>query len=374
MFEDVVFLVSVLVAWAALYVVSRLTDLKRFGVRVEPLFLMKDSPRLRGLLDALSTKNKGMWVVLLHASVVISAGLMAYSLYFLINNIPRFFIRRGYPAAVVPLLPGITVRVYWLPYIIISALVAVLSHELAHGVAARIHRIPIKSAGVFVVFVLPGGFVEPDEEKFEESPLLKRLHVLSAGPSANLVVGALAMLLLTACFASPSGVFITEVARGGPAAAAGLGRWDIIYSVNGTRVRDAYSFYQCVGSASPGEKLLLETSRGEVVVTVCNRSGRAYIGVSRYYTYYPTRFGLWPQASIHLYLSLYWIFILSLSAAIFNMLPLYPFDGERFLYYVVGALVKRGGRWVRIALNAACLSIFALNVALSILRFGITLL
>ncbi|RLI30259.1 hypothetical protein DRO48_03565 [Candidatus Bathyarchaeota archaeon] len=370
MTEDMVFLLWVLVAWAALYLASRLTDLKRFGVDVKPFLVTKDSPKMREFLDRLSGWNRRVWLAVFNITTVVAALMMAYAVYFLYVNIQRLVSLVGRPVMVMPALPGITIHAYWVPYFMAAALVVILSHEMAHGVAARVHNIPVKSAGVFLVFVLPGGFVEPDEEKFEKAPVLQKLHVLSAGPVANFVIALLVFLLLSSCFAASSGVFVMEVAKNSPADAAGIGRWDVIYAINGTPIRSAYDYYVYVNSTVPGESLLLETNRGVFRVVVRNCSGRACLGINRYYNFYPLRLRVPPQVSIHAYLTAYWTFLISGSAAIFNMLPLYPFDGERFLYSIVERLLGRGGKWVRGMLNVVCFSLFLLNMLLSLFRFG----
>jgi membrane-associated protease RseP (regulator of RpoE activity) len=57
--------------------------------------------------------------------------------------------------------------------------------------------------------------------------------------------------------------------------------------------------------------------------------------------------------------------------AIFNMLPLYPFDGERVLYYPLERLVKKRKKELRISLSAFTLGLFALNVVISLWRYGL---
>ena len=66
----------------------------------------------------------------------------------------------------------------------------------------------------------------------------------------------------------------------------------------------------------------------------------------------------------------FWISIVFVSVAIINMLPLYMFDGDRFLDCLLKALGIGRTKEIRIVASSASLAILGLNFALSILRFG----
>jgi len=53
------------------------------------------------------------------------------------------------------------------------------------------------------------------------------------------------------------------------------------------------------------------------------------------------------------------------------MLPLYPFDGEKFLYYSLKKIVKNRHYEARILFNAICLGLIAINMAMSFIRYGL---
>jgi len=77
------------------------------------------------------------------------------------------------------------------------------------------------------------------------------------------------------------------------------------------------------------------------------------------------------QMAYYLFNQLYWIYLISINVAIFNMLPLYPFDGDGFLVALTGALKKETGYKLRVMINAISLLTLAANLTLSFSRFGL---
>lgn len=83
------------------------------------------------------------------------------------------------------------------------------------------------------------------------------------------------------------------------------------------------------------------------------------------------RWDLLPmQIAYYLSNQLFWIGLLSLNVAIFNMLPLYPLDGDCFLITLVEALKKGSGSKVRAMMSAISLLVLAANLTLTFFRFG----
>ncbi|WP_367883132.1 site-2 protease family protein [Thermococcus peptonophilus] len=70
-------------------------------------------------------------------------------------------------------------------------------HELSHGIVARADKLPLKSVGLVLLAVIPGAFVEPDEEELAKAPLRSRLRVYGAGSMANITTAIITALLIT---------------------------------------------------------------------------------------------------------------------------------------------------------------------------------
>jgi len=377
---ELTFLLGVAVFWAVLYLLAHVFHLDKHGLDVKPAYFMYKSEALNSFLDRAANKWRFFWLVWSNIGLAFSIGLMVLGIiYFLVNNLLHIFQPISQAASFVLLIPVLTIRLYWLPYFFLAAVVIILSHELAHGVVARLEGIPVLSTGVLGFLLFPGAFVEPDEKEFEKASLLARLRMLATGSSTNLVTALLVTLLMTGLFVpSTAGVLIQEVVPNGPADKAGLQQWDVIKAINGTPILGPQNFSDFMSKVQPNTMLTVivlhdnkEEPRNITTAADATNSSRAIIGIGGGFGYRPNRLGLDQYSGVHLFWALFWIYLLGVNVAIFNMLPAFPFDGEKVLYYPLDSLVKKRKRELRWALNIVIWGLFALNVALSFWRYGL---
>ena len=375
---ELTFLIGLVVFWVILYLIATIFHLDKHGLDVKPGYFMYKSDKLNSSIDRLAKKKPFLWTVSANIGVALSFGLMAFSLYFLINNLIRFS-QVGQISYVAPVVPGLTLSLVWLPFFFFAAAVVILPHEFAHGIVSRLEGIPVLSTGVFAFLVFFGAFVEPDEKEFEKTSLIGRLRMLSVGSSTNLVTAILTSLLLLGLFAPPTGILIHETVRDGPVAQAGLGQWDVIQAINNTQITSYGDFYSYMANVTPGQNLKLTVLHNNQVQDLTiktepapDNSSRPIIGIlNSWANYQPNRLGLDQYTGVNFYWTLFWIYLIALSVAIFNMPPLYPFDGERVLYYPLERLVKKHKKELRISLSAFTLGLFALNIIISLWRYGL---
>jgi len=368
------FLLILIAFWAILYVLGRVFHLEKYGLEVGPAYFIYKSGKMKAAVEALAQKRSKLWRTLCNVSLVIAIGLVIYSVYFFVSNILGFFFLGEVATRVSLIIPGITLRLYWIPYFLIAGAVIVVTHEVAHGIAAKLEKIPIESAGVMLALVFPGAFVEPNEEKFEKAPTLSKLRMVAVGSATNLVTGLLVLLLLLTLF-TPAGIMILETKEGGPLAKAGLGQWDSIYAVNGTQISNDLELYNYMtasdNNVSAGDILNLDTNKGTIPINVTEGEWIDAIGLTYYWNYFRCRLGLGYTPAIHFQLALTWILLLAVAVAIFNMLPAYPFDGDKMVYYILERVMKRGLREARILITAICFGLMATSIALSFIQHGL---
>lgn len=251
--------------------------------------------------------------------------------------------------------PGYDIFIPWW-YALAALIITVVSHELAHGVLARVHNIRVKSTGLITLGILPfGAFVEPDEEGLRRRPSVERMRVFSAGSFANLMVCVFAalfyvgLLFLVAVSMDVDGLIIVGTIEGYPAEGV-IAPGTILYEVNGEPVDSTDIF----GKSRPGDNVLLSTDMGEYSIKAASspeNESRAYVGI---YTQprivlkdgirglVPVTVGagtiaLFLKSVMFLMSLLKWVMFFNFNIALVNMVPIAPFDGWHMLKELLSA-------------------------------------
>ena len=177
------------VIWIGIYLVGRALKIERLGFVLSPLYFMYKTTALNNWIGSLAERNPRLWRALGNAGIAVGVGLMAFALYTLALNLYHLIFRVEAATSIQPVipLPGLTISWESFPYLVLAISLVLATHELAHGVATRVDKVPLKSAGLFVAVILFGGFVEPDEEQLEKAPSETRLTSLCVEerPSAS---------------------------------------------------------------------------------------------------------------------------------------------------------------------------------------------
>ena len=154
--------------WVGAFLVKSLLDLRRrepdeqaktgLSLSLYPLLLIVRTRSVAGPLDRLAQRAPRFWDAVSRAAVATGFGLMAFAIYVLASNLATYLFRPeqvGGQNIVIPLIVGVTIRLDHLPYLFIAFAVVLITHEGLHGVIARREQLPVKSAGIFLVFVVP---------------------------------------------------------------------------------------------------------------------------------------------------------------------------------------------------------------------------
>jgi membrane-associated protease RseP (regulator of RpoE activity) len=380
------FLAVYLAIWIFISVLWWAFKGERFGVSGLPYYLIYRTTRLNNGIQKISASAPTAWRTVWNLGIVTGIGSMTYIFYQLIKNLLNLFFRTDQAVSVQPIvpLPGLFVSFETFPYLILALSVVVISHELSHGIASLVDRVPLKSTGAFFAHVLMGGFVEPDEEKLNQAKNLTKLRVFAAGSFTNIVLGVLCIVLL-ANFSGTIAPFYNVVATGVsigsvpdnlPAHSSGLQAGDIVTSINATKISDLTDLRQYMAGVVPGQSIVIGTQRGSYTVRTGpdkTNASHALIGISGltdnivYNPKLPLLSGEFPPMLLH---AEFWLSIVLVSVALINMLPMYPFDGDKFLETVLNIFGIKNTKGIRTVANSAAYAVLLLNIGFSLLRFG----
>ncbi|MEM4245745.1 MAG: site-2 protease family protein [Candidatus Bathyarchaeia archaeon] len=374
-------ILAYLLFWLGLYTVSKIFRIERFGFKTGPLYLIYRTVRFNNVIGRMASKRR-FWRIVWNIGISVGFGQILFITLTLVRNLFLLAVRSERATPITVLIPGITISWETLPYILFSLAVLVASHELAHGIASIADGIPLKSSGMFFAAIMPGAFVEVDEDLLKKAEEIKQLRIFSAGSFANIALGALSILLIIN-FAStispffnptPQGVMVAGLTEGSAAERYGMRRWDVIYSISATKIRGVDDLTSYMSGVKPGDVIIMGTDRGEVTLKTQPHplnSTKAMIGISPFNYYPPKILFLSKSTPYHLYMTWYWLNVLLISVALINMLPLHPLDGGRYVHALLRIFKVRRSEGVRNAISAFSLAILALNIALTFVNFGL---
>jgi membrane-associated protease RseP (regulator of RpoE activity) len=378
-----VFLLGLLTFWALLYLLGRVFHLDKYGLEIKPAYLSYKFKRFNEQIESLTEKHPRFWRTFWSGGIVCAAGTMIYGICWLVMNLYSLFYRPEVASPVLPLIPGVAFDLRWLPYILIALSISAILHELAHGMAACADKISLKSFGLFLILFIFGAFTEPEEEEFKKARTLSKVRVYSAGPLVNLVTALAIFLLITNLYAPSLGILILGTYPQGPLEIAGLTPGDVIQGFNNVTINNVTDLYGYLINIKPNENLVLSVlykngTEGKVTIKTIEspeNKTQGFIGLSGVFNYYPSRISVIPMdrtiGSFHLYWFYWWSLTISFSLAMFNMLPIYPFDGGGFLKALMESLAKspRKIHLVQYLTSGFFILLLGANMVLSILRF-----
>lgn len=249
---------------------------------------------------------------------------------------------------------------YPLPYLLISIVVAVILHELAHAIVALKEGVSIKSWGVGLVLLIPIAFVELDDSELDTVQTKSKLNIISAGVFANALASVI--LIITAITATYMvtqiyGTPIQAVSIAGvdcsicntslcPAMVSGIEPNMVIESVNNTRIESLGHLLAILRNVSLGSNmsiricdysgvcrditLSLTAHRKDLPSTPC--IGVVFTTVTAFMRDSRIFIARWFEELVFFMDSMITI---NFSLFVLNAIPLFITDGSLFLKYLL---------------------------------------
>ena len=386
-------IIYVLMAWVVIVLAAKGLRLEKHGFEIKPYSLTYKNYKVQSVLTKLLGRTKRGIRVFADVSVVAGFLMMGFAFWFLLDNISNYFVEPSEFAELTVLIPGVTLTSSAsITYFFLSIPIVLIIHEGAHGIVATLEKIKIKTGGFAIFIALFAGFVEPDEEEFNNAKKISKLRVIGAGATSNVIFSfALGAILLTNplfaiilpepiqgfFYESPDGVLVLSLIEGAGAENAGMQPNDIITAINEINVITPLDFQKV--DLTPGETVSVTILRGEqelqfpVVITPApDDPERGLIGIMRdnSFAYKPVlNFIEWNNPQLSMFLL--WLWMISFFIGIINMLPLPILDGGKFIHSIIDKKIsERGVNGVMWGIYAFTFVLFGLNIALSYMKSG----
>ena len=386
-------IIYVLVAWVAIFVTAKTLKLERYGFTIKPYSLTYKNYNVQTALTRLLGRTRRGIRVFADVSVVAGFLMMGFAFWFLFSNITNFFVQPSEFAELTVLIPGVTLTsASAIMYFLLSIPIVLVVHEGAHGIVATLEKIKIKTGGFAIFIAMFAGFVEPDEEEFDNAKKISRLRVIGAGATSNVIFAfGLGLILLTNpmfamilpepflgwFYESPEGVLVLSLIEGGGAEKAGMKENDIITNIGDVRIISPMDFQKV--DLKPGQTVDVTILRDgqQIIFPVSIMASpddpeRGLVGIMRdnnlsfkpIYNYIE-----WNNPQFSMFLL--WLWMISFFIGIINMLPLPILDGGKFIQTIINKKVsEKRENGIMMAIYAFTFIVFGLNIGLSYMKSG----
>ena len=265
------YLIAFVVIWVLVAIFHE--KLSTHGVEMNFPVIMWKTQRLRGLISKISNFSPTFWRWYMNVGVVVAFGAMIFIAGTLVYSLPSVF---DTPAVSIVIpgveMPGSAIYVPFFYGLIALATVLVV-HEFSHGVQSVGEKISIKSIGLLLFAIIPGAFVEPDEDELKAAKRSSRLRVYAAGSVANITLAVIALLLVSLfsagipTFFAEDGIAIDRVVSDSPSDGI-LKEGMVLQAVDGHKITNSTDYVDVVGSYKPGDNATVQTDQGSYTLTL----------------------------------------------------------------------------------------------------------
>lgn len=333
------YLIAFVIIWILVGIFHE--KLSNYGVELNFPVIMWKTQRLRGLISRISNFSPTFWRWYMNVGIVVAFLAMIFITWTLISSLPTVF----ETPAVSIVIPGVEMpgSSIYIPFIygLIALATVLIVHEFSHGIQSVGEKISIKSVGLLLFAIIPGAFVEPDEDELKAAKRSSRLRVYAAGSVANITLAIIAILLVSLISAgipnyfAEDGIAIDRIVSDSPSDGV-LKEGMVLEAIDNHKINDSDSYVNVVSLYKPGDNVTVQTDQGSYSLTLDknpNNESRGFFGIqaNKHFELINDSMGpiLWVLFEL---LELFqWVFMLNLGIGLFNLLPLKPLDGGYML-------------------------------------------
>jgi len=241
--------------WFCFYAIAKLVKLEKRGWDIGPVWFMARTTRLNRFINRIALRFPRFWKVLMTIGIGFGFGGMVFTMVYLGINLYTLITAPAPENALVPFIPGVTVTGSILLYMILPIAIIMLGHEIAHGIAARIDGVTVKSSGFLAILFLFGAFVEIDDEQAAKKNRLTRQRIFAAGSFINLVIAMFSLIFIANMYKIGTGAYLYDIQENGPSYDQ-LHPTEIIIEVNGTEIIDQWHLSSVLDQFKPFDPVL----------------------------------------------------------------------------------------------------------------------
>lgn len=333
------YLIAFVVIWVLVAIFHE--RLSNHGVELNFPVIMWKTQRLRGLISRISNISPTFWRWYMNLGVIVAFGAMIFITGTILASLPSVF----ETPSVSIVLPGVDIpgsQIY-VPFVygLIGLATVLIVHEFSHGIQAVGEKIPIKSIGLLLFAIIPGAFVEPDEDKLKEAKKTSRLRVYAAGSIANVTLALIALVLLSLVSAGiphyfeEDGIAIDRIVSDSPSEGI-LKSGMVLKAIDNYTISNSTDYIGVVSSFSPGDNVTVKTDQGTYHVTLGKNPNNESVGffgiqANKHFKLADDSLGPLPWILFELADLFQWVSMLNLGIGLFNLLPIKPLDGGYML-------------------------------------------
>ena len=319
----------------------------KYNITIQGIVLMLKTERLHDIIDKIARTSPRFWTAYMNLAIPIGFFLMILMFIAILWSLQLMFEM----PTVSLILPGVDVpgSPIYIPFAtgLLALATVLVIHEGGHGILARVEGVAIDSVGLLLMIIIPGAFVEPNEEELKKINGISKLRVYFAGPMFNMGLAAIGLILMmcvggfiaTEDMYTSDGMELSSVIPASPSDGV-LSEGMIIRAINNQTVTNTSDYTAIMDKNKIGGNVTITTNSGTYTIQAeanPNNSSKAYIGVrakehiivspeagKKYGTFIP-----WLLTELREFL--YLVFLLNFSVGTFNLLPMKPLDGGLIL-------------------------------------------